>query len=388
MRRLVAVIAFVAGCDFMFDLDRLKTPVDAGPDGEAVPMDAPGCFGKYAPSATGLVQICLDEAPPDTWTPTGELNTSAASSECHRIVAQSGTPSELCVIIARNITLDAFLPTRGNRPVVFVATDTFTLSTSGGIGVDSRRTASRNGAGSNEPSCSPAPNGMGSTSGSSGGGGGSFGARGGNGGSGTGGTAGAISNLAITALGPIRGGCRGGLGGGATANGASGGAVYIIAGKQVVIEGLIDASGEAGAGGTTSSVQVQGNGGGGGGSGGLIAIDSSSIRITASARLVANGGGGGGGGDGMGGFNGAPGFEAQLDMPPLFPAPGGGGGDSSGNGGRGGGAMTGANNGAPAQAAILNSAGGGGGGGAGIIRFYSSAPVDIQTANISPMPSQ
>jgi hypothetical protein len=396
VRRLVGLLAFVAGCDYLFNLDPINAPrVDGAVDSDAeiVYMDAPGCFGHYGPGSSGLALVCLTDAPPDTWTPNGELHTGVLSEmgDCAMKIAQSGVNTDMCVIVARNITLGGYLPTSGNRPVVFVATDTFTLLEGATIGVDSRRNSGRNGAGSNEASCPSPANGSQPTTaaGRSGGGGGSFATKGGNGGNGQGGTAGAMATQPIANVAVVRGGCKGGTGGGGTANGASGGAVYIIAGKQIVIAGTIDASGEAGAGGNRSlSDLVGGDGGGGGGSGGLIGLDAPLITIAPTAKLSANGGGGGGGGDGnfIQAINGSDGKEAQLDVLPNFPAPGGPAG-SGGDGGKGYSGTTPPDPGAPAGNNALGGGGGGGGGGAGFIKFFSSSPIDIVPPTISPPPS-
>ncbi|HUS33281.1 MAG TPA: hypothetical protein VMZ53_32485 [Kofleriaceae bacterium] len=394
MRRL-AVVAFVAGCDFTFNLDHLKQPPIDGqpdtPDGEIIYMDAPGCFGKNGPGVAGLAQVCLTEAPPPSWTPNGEVHTGGTTNDCSMLQMQSGTSTELCIIAARNITLGGFLPTSGTRPLVLLATDTFTLLDTGGISVDSRRVAGRNGPGANESSCPGAPAGTASTTGSSGGAGGSFGGRGGNGGKGTGSAQGATATAAITGLAVVRGGCRGGLGGGPVPSGASGGAIYIIAGKRVEIAGAIDASGEGGGGGDIAlAMGLGGDGGGGGGSGGLIGIDAPMIHIASSAKLIANGGGGGGGGDGAvgGSASGGAGGEADLSAPPTFPARGGTGGTASGTGGRGASGTAGPDPGQPAGTNVSGSGGGGGGGGAGIIRFYGpTSSVVNESLSVSPPPS-
>jgi hypothetical protein len=396
VRRLVGVLTLLAGCDFTFNLQHLKdVPVDGADPDAFVPQDAPGCFGHYGPGNGGLAIVCLDAAPPDDWTPNGQFHTGMFSEmgDCPIKIAQSGTVPDMCVVVARNITLGSDLPTSGGRPLVLVATDTFTLLEGATISVDSRRNAGRNGAGANESDCPPAPNGGGTTGGRGGGGGGSFGTKGGNGGKGQGGAAGGTASQALTVLATVRGGCRGGSPGGASGGGggASGGAVYIIAGKRVEIRGTIDASGEGGSGGAKSLVAgIGGDAGGGGGSGGLIGIDSPSIMIASTARLLANGGGGGGGGDGYSTLpsasDGGDGSEAALGSPPVFPALGGTGGFAAGKGGDGADSAGAALNGVDSTTGIVDSSGGGGGGGAGFIRFFTPTTVDVQTANISPAP--
>lgn len=389
MSRLLAVVALTSGCDAAFSLIPVDPPaIDAS-------IDAPpttGCFGNYGAGNAGLYSQCIEESPRTTWVPpNGELITETDAS-CDVVFNQTGGPS-VCVIIAQNITLGGTLAARGARPLVLVATDTLTVLDSALISVDSRQGAARLGAGSNDGRCALPPAGAAPTTSAQGGGGGaggSFGTVGGGGGNGLGGPLGGMAAPAVTALVTVRGGCRGGGGGiypnASTGSGASGGAVYLIAGREIAIAGTIDASGEAGDGTSTATIGA-GTGGGAGGSGGLIGLDAPRIVLASTARLVANGGGGGGGSDGgVGGTSGSDGSEANLSAPAPFVAFGGAGGAASGAGGKGADRDTPAGKGMNASTNVGASGGGGGGGGAGIIKFFTTT-VEDHGAIITPAKS-
>jgi hypothetical protein len=388
MRWLLSFVA-LAGCDAAFSLVHVDdVPVDASVD------DAPttGCFGKYGAGNAGLFSQCLDAPPREVYVPAnGELVTSVAEN-CDFVVNQTGGPS-VCVIVAQNITLGGTLSARGSGiPLVVIATDTLKLLESAKISVDSRHGELRLGAGANDTACM-AP-GAGAqpmaTQGGGGGAGGSLGTVGGVGGGGYGATGGGVPGLPLATLAAVRGGCRGGGGGvfgaPATGGGASGGAVYLIAGRELVVAGTIDASGEGGDGGKPSG-STSGGGGGAGGSGGLIALDAPHITLASTARLVANGGGGGAGADGgTGGAAGQDGNESDLAGSPPFVAAGGEGAAGGGAGGQGANVATAASPGGSAKATPISSGGGGGGGGAGLIKLYSTQ-IDDQGAVFSPAQS-
>jgi hypothetical protein len=388
MRWLLSLVA-LAGCDAAFSLVHVAdVPVDASIDG------APtiGCFGKYGAGHAGLFSQCLDAPARPMYVPAnGELLTSVPEN-CDFVVNQTGGPS-VCVIVAQNITLGGTLSARGSGiPLVVIATDTLTVLDTAKISVDSRHGEARLGAGANDGACMAPGAGASPTAGQGGGGGagGSFGTAGATGGGGNGGVAGGLPTLPLATLAAVRGGCRGGGGGvfGAPAagGGASGGAVYLIAGRELVIAGTIDASGEGGDGGKPSS-STSGGGGGAGGSGGLIGLDAPHITLASTARLVANGGGGGGGADGgTPGAAGQDGHESDLSGPLPFVAVGGDGATAGGAGGQGANVATAASEGAVAKPTPVSSGGGGGGGGAGIIKLYST-DIDDQGAAISPAKS-
>lgn len=385
MRWLLSVVA-LAGCDAAFSLVHVDdVAVDASVDG----VPTIGCFGKYGPGDAGLFSQCLDAPPRPIYVPAnGELLTSTPEN-CDFVVNQTGGPS-VCVIVAQNITLGGTLSARGNGiPLVVIATDTLTMLETGKISVDSRHGEVRLGAGANDTACMTAGAGASpaAAQGGAGGAGGSFGTIGGVGGGGYGGTAGGLPALPFATLATVRGGCRGGGGGvfGAPAagGGASGGAVYLIAGRELVIAGTIDASGEGGDAGKPSG-STSGGGGGAGGSGGLIGLDAPRVTLASTARLVANGGGGGGAADGgTMGLAGQNGRESDLSGSPPFIAAGGEGATAGGAGGQGADGATAAGPGGSAKATPISSGGGGGGGGAGIIKLYSTQ-IEDDGAVISP----
>lgn len=389
MRWLFAVLALSTGCDAAFSLVHVdETSLDAAVDG----APATGCFGKYGPGNAGLFSQCIDTPARPIYVPAnGELLT-ATPENCDFTINQTGGPS-VCVIVAQNITLGGTLSARGNGiPLVIIATDTLTMLETAKISVDSRHGEARLGAGANDGACMMPGAGASPTAGQGGGGGagGSFGTIGGGGGNGYGGPTGGIPPLPLATLAAVRGGCRGGgggvFGGPAVGGGASGGAVYLIAGRELNIAGTIDASGEGGDGGKPSA-STSGGGGGAGGSGGLIGLDAPRITLASTARLVANGGGGGGGADGgTSGAAGLNGNESDLSGPPPFVAAGGEGASSGGAGGQGANAETAASQGGGAMTNVVYSAGGGGGGGAGIIKLYSTM-IDDRGAAISPAKS-
>jgi hypothetical protein len=342
------------------------TPIDTPP-----PIDAQVCFG------TGIVAVCLAHAPTAPFTVNSSTNiVTDDTSACTATVSGATT---YCVIAATTITINSTLRATGTRPLVLIASDSITVSApSGVIDVGSHRALNPSvGAGGTSSLCGiqgTAPN---SNNGSSGGGaGGSFASQGGVGGAGggnnggtlggTGGTAGAI------AIPPdLRGGCRGQDGAGGNtfrgAGGEAGGAVFLIAGNTIEVEGSILATGEGGL--PASSNEA---GGGGGGSGGMIGFDAPAI--TGNGLVLANGGGGGGGAST--GSSGLAGLEPTSTAAAL----GGGGGANIGGVGGNGSAVgssaadsagNGGNNNVGNGA--LRGGGGGGGGGAGLIKALSAA---------------
>ena len=140
-----------------------------------------------------------------------------------------------------------------------------------------------------------------------GGGGGGFGTGGGDGGGADGNGTDSEGGAACGAgtLEPLEGGSGGGSAGyrgntahdARTSGGGGGGAVQLTARVAIDVRGVIDASGEGGAGTTQAgTVPATGvDGGGGGGAGGAILLEAPSVRIEDGAIVVANGGGGGAG---------------------------------------------------------------------------------------------
>lgn len=340
------------------DLD--APPADARVDTPAGSV----CFG------TGLLVDCYptELVPAGAFVPGGDLDTSNAQT-CTKTIPQTNGP-ELCVRAAATITIGTAVRFSGSRPLVLLATDTITVTAAGTLDVSSFRNDV--GAGGNTGTCadggtgSPNPS-NGSKAGAGGGGGGGFGTPGGSGGAGK--NVGGGASGGTTSLTQIRGGCRGARGGTSSVGpggdgGNGGGAVYLIAGTSITIDGTLKANGSGGRGGPNKA------GGGGGGSGGLIAFDAPAVTI--GGTLIANGGGGGeGGGGGQAGDDGSD--------PDLYNARASGGGANM-NGGDGGGGSAFANAGATGGT-DPNGGGGGGGGGAGRIKFYQTDPP---TGKLSP----
>jgi len=306
-----------------------------------------------------------------TAAPTGMLNVSQPTFNTTGTDTLEGTPCAMpirggagdCVIAAGIITISAPLRAIGARPLVLVAADSISVPMSIDVGSHRQPTESPGaGADADPNSCAGTPP-TGSSGGTSGGGaGGSFMGAGGSGGSGggspngTGGTPGAPSGTDTS----LRGGCPGQDGAskiGTNSGGAGGhggGAVLLIAGNTITVDGTIKAGGEGGAGATGGF-----SGGGGGGAGGMIDLDAPLITVT--GTLIANGGGGGGGAGN--GSAGAPGNDAVS----TTAASGGSAGTAVGHGGNGSaGAASGS--GGSGMSGSGADGGGGGGGGAGLIK--------------------
>jgi hypothetical protein len=336
----------------------------SGDGGVDSPPEAQACFG------TGLLHICLEAAPtaPLTIAALAVLNTDN-STMCAPV--RSG--GNYCVLAGTTITVDAKLRATGSRPLVLIASDS--IMTGAAIDVGSHRgPPEETGAGADPAACAPgkAPTTANNTSG--GGAGGSFTGLGGNGGDGGGAGGGAAGTPGAVAgtISELRGGCAGQDGQG-TANGGKGhggGAVFLIAGNKIDVQGGINAAGEGGAPGVTGSA-----GGGGGGAGGMIGFDAP--MITVSGLLLANGGGGG---EGSGTATlGAPGAD------PTGTAAAIGGKDNTTNGGDGGNGSAGAaaGSGAPGSNGANGTnpgGGGGGGGGAGLVKAPGTANLGSQVS--------
>jgi hypothetical protein len=265
-----------------------------------------------------------------------------------------------CVIAATTITIAATLRATGKKPLVLIATDS--IVTTGMIDVTA-------GAGSNPSACSlgTRPTGGGGYAG------GSFVGLGGAGGFGGDGGATGLPAASVTDVTELRGGCSGqNDGSGILTYGGGGGAVFLIAGNRIDIQGGINASGQGGGAG-----QGLLTGGYGGGAGGMIGFEAP--IITCSSLLLAAGGGGGGGSSGP--------FEGHNGSTPdsITPAAGGGGV----NGGQGGSGSTPSRGapgmaGSPGLAETPPGAGGGGGGGAGLIKAPATANLGTL---VSPPPT-
>jgi hypothetical protein len=380
--RASMVLAILGGCSFDHsqpavtgDGGTIDMPIDDSggqPDPDGTP-DANLCFGTF-------VSVCLQTLPTnDIMIDTDrDVNTDTGCP----VVAPQPMGQTLCVVVGRNITINARLRGNGPRPLAVLATGMLQISGGGMVDVGSYKLVDGagnvtaeiigGGAASGATLCgSPTSGGPGA--GGGGGAGGSFGGMGGAGARGvtnTGGTAGAAAN-AVAPPSFMRGGCRGTSGGSGNGNaagmgGAGGGAVLLIAGTSIVNAGHIRAGGMGGYPGNTES------GGGGGGAGGMIVLDAPTIM--SSGILNANGGGGGEGGGNSSGEAGASALTG------TGAAPGGANNFNGGNGGAGAWAagLMGANG------STDSMGGGAGGGGAGVIRIV---PAQTLAGVVSPPPS-
>jgi hypothetical protein len=386
VRRLVVTVVLLAGCDYVFRLDTLTardgSSGDRG-DGDAI-VEGDGnnalCFGKNGAAGAGLARICVSMAPTNTFDPATIIVTDGVAPDgaCTFMHPQPSGP-DLCVIVARVIALDTAVRASGKYPLVLLATDTLTLT--GSLSAASRLPPQLQGPGSPYGGCPLLLAGSNNANkGAGGGAGGSFGLLGGMGGGGDGGAASGAAPASVPAPTIVYGGCdgsTGGTGNGATggAGGPGGGAVYLIAGTTIAIDGFVNASGAGGGPGSAplgGAGALGGGGGGAGGSGGLIGLDAPTIAFTSNAKLVANGGGGGGGGGTI--TAGAAGNDPALAM---VAASGGLGGNTGG--GAGGDGFAGMS---PVQSGTTaTSGGGGGGGGAGVIKVYTMTLTGMPVAS-------
>jgi hypothetical protein len=350
--------------------------IDAAPDAPPdAPPDAQACFGGT------FLTVCLQSAPAAARTiSTPETINTDDMGMCTATL--SITPAgNYCVIAATDITVNAKLRAIGMRPLVLLASGSITTMAGGLIDVGSHRITpggtTEKGAGADSTACATGNPPAGA--GGGGGAGGSFLGHGGVGGTGGNGGAGGMPAPEIASVTVVRGGCAGQEGQGSTGQaGSGGGAVYLIAGVRIDIQGGINAAGEGGGGGAQNV-----GGGSGGGSGGMIGFDAP--MITCNSLLLASGAGGGGGGGSGGGdttggtapdpaatgaSNGGAGFNGNntfggaggMGSPVSTHAFGGGGGVGDNGGTNHGG-------------------GGGGGGGTGLIKAPDTANLG---GNLSP----
>lgn len=360
--RWVAVV-LLSGCSSILGIDDFKVAGDGG--GGEMGSEMGYCLGP-----TGW-RVCVPTMPTEQMPLSSNLQFSTTEDQSSPLCARNQPPSwkaagqpDACFIIAGSVTFSAaMLQAVGDRPLVVFASDTITVERA--LDVASHSMPMSVGASSPSSRCTlPQPAGNGSTAPGAGAAGGSFMGKGGDGGNSTssgivGGRAAAADAQPPTLL---RAGCAGGAGGSGGemggAGGAGGGAVYLVAGNRIVINGFINVSGSAGQGGRRNA------GGGGGGSGGMIHLHAPMIGGNAGV-LVANGGGGGEGGDQT--VGGEAGRDPNPQMPSMIPL----GGNFTGNGGPGGNGAAGttlATSGGAGAAGAAPVAGGGGGGGAGYIR--------------------
>jgi hypothetical protein len=370
MRWAAIWLAGLSGCSSILGIDDFKLGDAGGGDMEG--------GNEYCLGPTGF-RVCLAEAPtgaPFT-IPASLTFDTGTSPQCASVQPASwkmASQPDACFIIAPQITISGNqVQAIGARPLVLFASDSITITTQ--LDAASHNVTSVRGPASNAAACTAGTMGPGGST-TGGGGGGSFLTRGGDGGNSSGNTAGGRASAADqSAPTLLRGGCNGKL---ATTNvagvpggdgGAGGGAVYLLAGNRITINGFINVSGAAGGGGQP------GAGGGGGGSGGMILLHAPAIGGNGGV-LIANGGAGGGAGGG-GGQSGQPGSDPSPQMPTMQ-ALGGTPGSGAGAGGLG---FAGS---APAtigqNAAAGATGGGGGGGGAGGYIRANIAPSNITSS--------
>ncbi|HWO22715.1 MAG TPA: hypothetical protein VNO30_28340 [Kofleriaceae bacterium] len=358
---MLAAVPAAAGCSSLLGIDDLRLA-----DAAMSPPDGPAADANESCIGGGLVQVCPEPAPSSDFIVVGPQQIDT-DTEPACLTVMSGTV-EACALVHASIEIAAAATLRvvGKRPLVLAAARSIsvlgTIDAASALGKPA-------GAGAEPKSCtSPMVPGNGA-----GGAGGSFGGAGGAGGNG-GGNAGAPPPPPVGTVTELRGGCAGGRGGASSMQplpGAGGGAVYLAAREQIIVDGRINASGAGGAGGMTSGFGAVG--GAGGGAGGLIGLDAPSI--TGGGTMFANGGGGGGGAGAL-----MPGTAGGESPDAKTAALGGTGSARGGDGSIGTG--LGGTRGSDAGGA---GGGGGGGGGAGVI--YVRGTLSVSGA-LSPPPRQ
>ena len=367
------------GCNQLLGIDEL-TRIDASgnptidsPLVDAVPIDSTDS----PPAMTCAMLVTPAKCFPD---PTGAVTIENAIDTGSDGRCMPYTPTaapELCIIIGDTITIPpGGASITGTRPLLLLATTRITVS--GPLDASSTiEVTARTGPGSNgtTPGCGVPTEGGGNGA-RGGGAGGTFITKGGDGGDGAGnqGHNGASATSALTTT-IIRAGCRGSAGGAGGPGGHGGGAIYLVAGTEIVISNRVTANGAGG----TGALAGEG-GGGGGGSGGMIVLDAPSLMMTgANAQLSANGAGGG---EGTFNSNAREGNETAVWN---VAATGGNGGSLEGGAGGVGSVL--ALAGLDAAGGTSNSGndgGGGGGGGGGGLIWVKGTLVGAQTNQISP----
>ena len=281
------VVLLLGGCDRAFGLGPVSGDAVVAPDGAAGgPIDgSTPCYGRNGPGGAGLFQFCTN-----TSVPFPTLSTTTFNTDQDPICEPSAAAA--CVIVSPVIDIIGTVNAVGSRPLVLISTTTLTVM--GTIDVSSNTTAQNTavnkGAGADDTTCTPPHPSLES----SGGPGGTFGTPGG-----AGGGSSVTSATPIGTVDKVRGGCPGSNGtigedSSAGAGGASGGAVYLIAGTSITIgdAAVVNASGALGFGGPhdANDDAFPGGGGGGGGAGGLIGFDAPTVTVA--GIVMANGAGG------------------------------------------------------------------------------------------------
>jgi hypothetical protein len=344
-----------------------------------VDIDAPMsgiCAGR---AGTIISPICFDPTPPPRIIESEMLIDT--DGPCDRVI--TGQTPNVCVIAGGPLVIDARVNVIGSRALVLWSAGLLVIEPAGFIDAASHgdvppRADTKGPAANTGLDCRSNDTfgfaGANNATGGGGGAGGSFGGPGGRGGAGNGAIGGGPGpNMATLRL---TGGCPGGLGGFAGGHsltrlsGNGGGAVFLLAEREIVVRGTIDASG-----GGAYFAHV-GDGGAGGGSGGLIGFDAAmNVSFDSSARVVALGGGGGSGATMSSSTPGRepttrPDIVGALVAIGTVPA------------GDGGGSLTGSGSGGIAASAV-GGGGGGGGGGPGVVVVYGSFST-VTGAQIQP----
>jgi hypothetical protein len=353
----------------------LRCHISGEPDcSDAGVISEPQCFGhrlaqfgEICDPVSSTTMLLLDT----------DLDTRTADCLMH----MQGDGREVCVLVADDIVVTGAVHVTGSRPLVLLAKHDLTIAASGSLDAGSRTTG--NSAGAGHRTC-VVNEGTTSSGGSGGGAGGGFGGAGGAGGNGYDTASGGAATAPLPVPDVLVGGCDGSPGGGGASNaGLGGGALYLIAGNVLQVDGKVNAGG----GGGRTGVALQG--GGGGGSGGMIVLEARVVN--ASNDVTAHGGGGTGGAGATGvtvpgadsiaayigaGAPGSAGTQGSTGMD-TFGGKGGNGSTSTNPAGQIGENKTGL---------FAGAAGGGGGGGAGYILLESIENPSMTAGVISPAP--
>jgi hypothetical protein len=257
-----------------------------------------------------VAQTCLG---PDGWSacfrtiPKGdhvlptELDTSTSSTNCSATPdswLESGQP-DACFFVGEHVVVSEPVVVTGSRPLVIVAS-TIDVEPTGSLDAGSYSLRMVRGAGSPSEKCRPVAQEATTSAAHIGGGGagGSFVSGGGDGGDADNSAALGGRAAPVTGATPatLRAGCDGERGGEGTTlagiPGAGGGAVYLLAGTAININGYINASGAPGGSGIGGGSGGYHNGGSGGGSGGMIVLFAPTITAATGVGVIAAGGAG------------------------------------------------------------------------------------------------
>jgi hypothetical protein len=359
----MALLAVIPACGF-----ESKGNNDGG-----MPDAASTCFGSFTPVCfTTVADIPTMPAmlPSDL---TIEIDTDS-STMCDQNNDQMGN---YCVIAGAGFTLAANQSIRGygSKPLVLLSTTTIDLQ--GTVDVSSSHISDPDGKNIGA-SANPSACGNGTTAqGTSGASGGSFGGRGGAGEMIDPDAAGIAAMPLMDLPTALRGGCAGGIGGGGGgAGGDGGGAIALVAGTKIDLNGKVNASGAGGQGGSATKC-----GGGGGGSGGMIVLDAP--QITGTGSVFANGGGGAEGGAGsVSGGTAAAGSPGGESTGPTMSASKGG--TTATEGGDGGDGSSGTAPGGATAAGQSSKDGGGGAGGGGAGFVHAPGVTNIAPPSKNP----